>query len=760
MPKLTPGAKTTDLAPMAAQMRQSPWGRIAAAVRYAIRGVAPDTWMSPNQPMEPVAQEAYGRRFDYPVGYNLFYTPRGTELTSFGQLRALADNCDLIRLAIETRKDQMCSLRWSIVHTDADKNAEDDPRAAAVERILKCPDGVQDWETWLHCLIEDVLVIDAPAVLVQKSNGGDVIGFEVIDGALIKPLVDDKGRRPLPPSPAYQQVIKGLPAVDYTADELIYRPRNLRSHKMYGFSPVEQIMLTVNVAIRRELSQLQYYTEGNIPAAFMSVPPEWTPQQISQFQADWDTVIEGDQAYKRKVRFVPGGGKSERLREPPLKDEFDEWLARVVCFCFSLPPTAFVKQQNRSNAEQQQKTSEEEGLEPLKAWVKRLLDHLIQKHLGQADLQFQWQEDEEVDPSVQATVLTTYQKTGVFSINEIRAKLGEDPADTEGADDYLIITASGATKVSDAVEPPEPLTAALPAPGQGNGKPTEGKPPKPAEKAEHDHLHKADTSPLTPDMLKLKDAFTVALGEVRDGMLKRRLGKAAGGDGSKPDTRHIIEWAKLADELDTHPLSLAWDDYSNTMSAVAANGARAQILKLVVDDEVTPEQVSQAAHDTAAVPADQPFDMLSYRDPDATAWAEKHAADMLTSDGSGGELADATRNMIRRTLAKAVKDKLTDEQIADLLANDYAFSPERAELIARTEVRNAVGAGALAGAQRVGMKIKKWFTTDNDNACPLCLENAAAGWIPINQAFPAGAEAPLQHPRCQCSASYSRKPLN
>src|SRR5690242_3750331 len=123
----------------AAQMRQSPLGRIAAAVRYAIAGVAPDTWMSPNQPIEPVAQEAAGRRFDYPVGYNLYYTPRGGELTSFGQLRALAENCDLVRMAIETRKDQLCSLKWGVMHIDADKDIADDPRAKAIEKLLRCP---------------------------------------------------------------------------------------------------------------------------------------------------------------------------------------------------------------------------------------------------------------------------------------------------------------------------------------------------------------------------------------------------------------------------------------------------------------------------------------------------------------------------------------------------------------------------------------------------------------------------------------------
>jgi hypothetical protein len=52
------------------------------------------------------------------------------------------------------------------------------------------------------------------------------------------------------------------------------------------------------------------------------------------------------------------------LREPVLKDDFDEWLAWVVCFAFSLPPTAFVKQTNRATAETQQETATTEGLVP------------------------------------------------------------------------------------------------------------------------------------------------------------------------------------------------------------------------------------------------------------------------------------------------------------------------------------------------------------------------------------------------------------
>jgi phage portal protein BeeE len=66
-----------------------------------------------------------------------------------------------------------------------------------------------------------------------------------------------------------------------TADELLYAPRNVRAHKAYGYSPVEQVQMSVNIALRRQIYQLQYYTEGNIPEALIGVPDNWNPDQIS-----------------------------------------------------------------------------------------------------------------------------------------------------------------------------------------------------------------------------------------------------------------------------------------------------------------------------------------------------------------------------------------------------------------------------------------------------------------------------------------------
>jgi hypothetical protein len=240
-------------------------------------------------------------------------------------------------------------------------------------------------------------------------------------------------------------VLKGLPAVDCFARDIIYRPRNVRAHRVYGYSPVQQVLMTVNIALRRQLWQLDYFSEGSIPDALIGVPISWTPDQIKQFQDYWDTEFAGDLAKRRRAKFVPGeaAAKVVQTKEPSHKDDFDEWLARIICYAFSVPPQWAMKLMNRATADNQSAQAEDEGLEPTKEWVTDLIDEIIAEEFASSDLEHAWLDEDEADPKGMEAVLEGRLKLGVVTLNEMRDALGLDPYANAAADRPMVLTATG-----------------------------------------------------------------------------------------------------------------------------------------------------------------------------------------------------------------------------------------------------------------------------------------------------------------------------
>ena len=100
---------------------------------------------------------------------------------------------------------------------------------------------------------------------------------------------------------------------------------------------------------------------------------------------------------------MPGGVAKTfvQTKEPELKSAFDDWLARVVCFAFSVSPQALVQQTNRATAETQKLSADEEGFEPILAWVKALVDDLLAAEFGAPGLEFAWSPSAPIDPAAQ-----------------------------------------------------------------------------------------------------------------------------------------------------------------------------------------------------------------------------------------------------------------------------------------------------------------------------------------------------------------------
>lgn len=439
-------------------------------------------WYSPMQPVWPFGPPYYNRprEWNFPVGYNLNYIQPRMELMS--QLRGMRASWGLLSTVIETRKDQLLRLPWTI-------QRKDKPRAAskAVDEIrsfFRRPDGKLSFGQWSRKLMDDLFVVDAPYIYLDRDLNNEIRHAEVLDGATIFPLIDDAGRRPttevrlngegityLHRQPAFQQIIYGLPMINLSEDEIIYAMMRPRPEiPMFGYSPVEQIMIESMEGIRKTFYQLEFWRSGSMPELIVTVPDAWTPRQIAMFQAHFDALLSGQLSLKSKVRFVPGGMKPFDIKNASgesLWSQRDELLARLVCFAFSIPPTPFVRQMNRATAQNAQQTAQEEGLYPLMSWWKDdIMDTIIQI-MGYDDIEMVFLPRPEVDLLKQAQIHQIQLHTAARSINEVREEYGQEPI--PDGDDHLIYFGAGAVKLEDVVSGKALLPGSPVSGNQGQG---------------------------------------------------------------------------------------------------------------------------------------------------------------------------------------------------------------------------------------------------------------------------------------------------
>ena len=760
----TPGSRTTDLRTQAAAMAANKTftQRAADAVKYMIAGVVPTTWFGPNQPLQPQAdkpeQGTRGRRFDFQVGSNIQFLPK-TEMGAgvpYYVLRALAENYDLLRLVIETRKDQLCAMQWNIVPADAKTKPTDiSADIAKATAFFEQPTPDLTWDEWFRQIADDDLVCGAIALYPRMNRGGQLHSLLPMDVAMIKRLIDPSGLTPDAPSPAYQQVLKGVPAVDYTRDELIYLMRNPRTWRLYGYSPVEQIITTVNIALRRQTAQLEYYTEGNIPDMILGVPDTWNPEQIKEVQDIWDSKLSGNTAQRRRLQLVPEmkGVVMPKDAAVMLKDEADEWFARIICFAFSIPPSSLMKQVNRASGQQMAETAKEEGLMPMLQWYDRKLTWIVQNVLGIKNVKFSFKTSVEVDPQVKAETNSLYVRNGIMTPDEAREDIGREP---RGVDDLLVYLADGVTPLKESAEsakenllnppPPPPApglhTAVAPAAGGEGG----GEPPA-----------KDKVSPALAAKDKTKEGGATTVGKY--------LGKAL-----KPTRRTTTSAALLAEErrvtsainsilrkagrrlgaragaLLGKATSVEQAIIDRILEQLDAEGVSVQIL-----DELTPtiERLFRDAgikavasidlnEDAAAVAVDQ-------LDGAAVAFIEEHGTELM--DG----LSSSTRERLKSTIGEAVVDGWSSQRLATAIEESGAFAASRAMTIARTEVAYAHVQGNLAGWLATGqVDQKRWIV--GDGCCDAC-QDLDGVIVAMDEDFDyedGPIDAPPAHPNCRC----------
>jgi hypothetical protein len=409
-------------------------------------GASPGAGMRPEPGAVPVQTEPkkdtptdQPLRYVVPYGANATFTVR-QGLTPFEILRRLADVHDTIRTCIETRKDQICDLTWDFRPRDQNRQrALTAGEKSAVDRaraFFAKPDKRRNWQTWLRMAIEEILSIDALSIFKRRTRGGQLYALELKDGSTIRPLVDATGDTPLPPQVAYQQIIYGQPMKggDCTTVDLLYRPRTVRVHSPYGLSPTEAVLLTVNAALNRQMFNLSYYSDGNIPEGLMDAPGDWTAEQIRQFQDYFDAFLSGNLSARRRLKIVGKGmaGSVHEFKQPSFETDFDLWMLQVVCASFAIAPAeiGFTQDVNKATGEAQERM-QYRRMKPLANFIKGILDEVLQDEtqnggLGLPDFEAYYEGGEVKNALIDTTITEKRVKLGIESVDDVRLREGKD----------------------------------------------------------------------------------------------------------------------------------------------------------------------------------------------------------------------------------------------------------------------------------------------------------------------------------------------
>lgn len=472
------------------------------------------------------------RLTEYQVAYNLQLNP--TRFVPWETLKRAADS-PLFRACIEVRKTELASQDWVVRVSPgaAAKMAAAQGRSkeavanelrreyqSEIDRLTDfwdVPDrkNDRDFATWIGMAADEQLTWDALAIYPHQTYGGDTLGFWVIDGSTIKPLLDESGGRPEAPFPSYQQILYGFPRGEYSAQtftkadgtkvipgaiqagQLVYKRRTPRTWTPYGLSPTEQALMDGVLYNKRFGWMVAEYTEGVMPAVYMESDGtlDWTPTQLLDYERDFNNRLTGQTAERMRANFLPPGLRAAAMQTvgERYRPDYDLHLVKLVAmhYLVTITELGFTESGGLGSTgyhEGQEDIQFRKARMPDLKWFGTLCTQLQKSYLNAPDvLEFAFLGLDAEDEA--AADLIDHQRLadGRQTMNELRIKIGQPPLSFKEADMPMLQTARGVVFLEGASEQAPSGVLIEPAsepndvgdPGQGGGtSPTQRRPIK------------------------------------------------------------------------------------------------------------------------------------------------------------------------------------------------------------------------------------------------------------------------------------------
>ena len=288
-------------------------------------------------------------------------------------------------------------------------------------------------------------------------------------------------------TPAFTQVIKGIPFSFWDKDQIYFMPEPPAPSVSapYGETFIERAWTWIQVIAVMTAFEIGHYRTGNMPEGFVTMPKDWFPSMAKLGIAEKEfnaRMAEGSQVQHARLRMFPDGSKYFPTKKPDFPKELYNTARDAIALAIGVPPSEIGQIPGRGlgGAGFQTGESQKVGRQLLEG-EKNALENAFNRVLIDSDVDdVEWYLDypqEEVDPAQQQEDLWNKFIHGVNTLNDCltaqdKEPIGEEDDKENIANMHLIVAGNSIFVIEKMTADPTGMVAPINAqPNQAGGPP-------------------------------------------------------------------------------------------------------------------------------------------------------------------------------------------------------------------------------------------------------------------------------------------------
>lgn len=479
-----------------------------------------DALYGPGWPVAPVTRpedSELPRTLDYPVGVNYTLQPRvGYEgLMPVKALKAAYTNISEVsspvNLIIREMSGFMAMLRDR-------KTKQKMKNGHPYQWMTLSPDRTVPFNVWMTRYKKSAKIYAAPAFYMGREQGA-ITSMEYIDGSTLFLIINSRGNLPSPQevdedvmkfmeriqyglhsndariltsmpqlaqdfltkqrarlqagkplvttTPAYTQIIKGVPFSFWDKDQVYFIPEPPASSvdSPYGETYIERSWSWIQMIAVMTAFELAHYKTGNTPEGLMMMPKDMFPSmtKLASGEREWNArMSDTSQVQHARNRWMPEGTQYIPTKSPDFPEVLYKKAKENILAALGVPASEMGEKPGAGlgGAGFEKGAAHDvtrQILEVEKESLEDAFNYVLQKD-GVDDAEFYMDyPQEEIDPSQQQEDLWNKFSHGVFTLNDVLTTQGKqpigDPGDPENVANMHMIVAGTTMFVIEKIKP-------------------------------------------------------------------------------------------------------------------------------------------------------------------------------------------------------------------------------------------------------------------------------------------------------------------